>query len=106
VTLAGVFGGGMLWGENVLRYRPAQQEEMERRERWKQLCANRGCSLQAAALHFSFLPACVSSVCIGVLSKENVVTNLALCDETVPLALWEDAKREGLLPDWFVVEAQ
>jgi hypothetical protein len=31
-----------------------------------------------------------------------VEANLALLEEKVPLALWKEAKEEGLLPDWFL----
>jgi hypothetical protein len=91
----------MLWGENILRYRPAQQEEIEAREKWKNLCTKHNCTLQAAALHFAFLPTCVTLVCFGALSPENVVTNLSLCNDIVPLSLWQEAKEIGLLPSWF-----
>lgn len=34
VTLAGIFGSGLLWGTETLRYAPAQQSDFERRDKW------------------------------------------------------------------------
>jgi D-threo-aldose 1-dehydrogenase len=35
VTLAGIFGSGLLWGVNFLRYTAPQQSDIERRDKWQ-----------------------------------------------------------------------
>eukprot|EP01127_Copromyxa_protea_P018475 TRINITY_DN5837_c0_g1_i1.p1 TRINITY_DN5837_c0_g1~~TRINITY_DN5837_c0_g1_i1.p1 ORF type:complete len:166 (-),score=30.46 TRINITY_DN5837_c0_g1_i1:30-527(-) len=101
VVLGGIFGSGLLWGVNFLRYAPASQEDVERRDKWAALAAKHGCSLPAVALNFAFLPTCVSELCLGCQTPEHVETNLALLEEKVPAALWEEAKDAGMLPHWF-----
>lgn len=103
VVQAGVFGSGLLWGSTRLRYSEAPPEAIEKVKRWEQLCAKHGVSLPAVAITFTYLPEVVEYVCVGCKKPRYVETNVALCKERIPVQLWSDAKKEGLLPDWVPV---
>lgn len=98
LTNGGVFGSGILWGGDTLRYTKASPEAVERVRRWEALCAEFHQPLPAVALHFSLMPAIVDYACIGCRSPQEVSANVRLLSHRVPAALWGEAKRRGLLP--------
>jgi len=106
ITLAGIFGSGMLWGKNILKYKPADKESLQKREKWQNLCDRFNCSLPAVALNFSFLPSCVTSVCIGALFEDNVDKNMLLLKESVPKEIWREAQNQDLLPHSLCLDFQ
>jgi len=103
VVQAGVFGSGLLWGSTHLRYDKAPKEAIDKVRRWEKLCKKHNVSLPAVAINFTYLPEIVEYVCVGCKKPRYVETNVALLKETIPVQLWTDAKKEGLLADWIPV---
>lgn len=100
VYVAGVFCSGLLASEGgTYAYRPAPGPVLDRARRWRELAARHGRSLQAVAIAFAALPACVSRVVLGMATEEQVGQNAAWLEESgrVPAAVWADARAEGLL---------
>lgn len=100
VHLAGAFCSGMLAAAGgTYAYRPAPAEAEQRAQRWRELAARHGRSLQAVAIAFAALPACVTRVVLGLATAEQVRQGVAWAAESgaVPAALWAEAKAEGLL---------
>jgi len=109
VIAAGVFNSGVLaTGPRpgaLYNYRPAPRDVLDRVARIERVCQAHGVSLPAAALRLPLLHPAVTSVVLGLRSPDEVVRNLLLMTASVPLGLWCDLKREGLLhPDAPVVD--
>jgi len=100
VLNASIFGSGLLWGGDKMYYEDATEGHRSVRGRWADLARRHGVSLPAVALHFALLPQVVMGVCIGCRSPEEVDLNVALLNETVPVALWHEARDIGLLPEF------
>ena len=63
-----------------------------------QLADEYGLALPAVAIAFAGLPLCVTQVVVGCSSVPDVEEDLALLAQTaVPIELWHEAKRRGLL---------
>jgi len=103
VTLAGIFGSGLLWGGNYLRYQLANRSDLEKRDKWAELASKHGCTLPGVALAFAFIPLCVDKICVGCQTESHVEANVALCNEKVPIEIWGEAKSMGLLPSWLPI---
>ena len=100
VHVAGVFASGLLVREGgTYAYQSASAEHVERAARWRRLGERHGCSLPALAIAFAALPKCVTRLVIGFGSAEQVGQTMAWVEESakVPLALWREARGEGLL---------
>jgi D-threo-aldose 1-dehydrogenase len=100
VTNAGVFGSGILWGGDTLRYAQADADAIARVAQWESLAREYTLPLPAVALAFALLPEAVENVAIGCRSPAEVQANVALLRYTVPPQLWSDAQNRGLLPSW------
>ena len=92
VVPAGVFGSGLLWGSTHFRYESVTPEVAEKTKQWKELATKYGVTLPGVALAFAYLPLCVETVCAGCKSARHVDTNVALCKDEVPAALWKEAR--------------
>jgi len=103
VTNAGVFGSGILWGGDTLRYTSASPEAREKVVQWSSLAQKYSLPLPAVALHFALMPEVVDFAAIGCRNPAEVDANVALLAFTVPSQLWADAKAQGLLPDWMPI---
>merc|ERR1719329_367778 len=99
--IAGTFASGLLVGVDRFAYLSAPEEMKEKAQRWRALAEKHGVSLPAVAVAFAALPSCVSHVVIGMASASQVEQNLAIVAESgrVPVAIWAEAKAEGLLDD-------
>ncbi len=97
VHLAGIFGGGFLWGVDKLKYTDPDPIHYEKLERWKKLCERYEVTLQQVALNFAFAPKCVKYICLGCAKKEHVEQNLELSRKKIPEELIEDAFKVKLL---------
>jgi D-threo-aldose 1-dehydrogenase len=78
-------------------YRAAQPDVLARAERIAAVCSRRDTPLAAAALQFPFGHRSVVSVIPGPVTTEEVRKNLAWIRSEIPVALWDDLKREGLI---------
>jgi D-threo-aldose 1-dehydrogenase len=102
VVAVGVYNSGLL--SNPLPaagatydYAPAPAELVERARALAAVCARHGVTLPEAALAFPRLAPAVRTVAVGAQSAEQVRENAARAAATVPDALWDDLRAEGLL---------
>ena len=88
-----------MWGGDFYRYERASDNVKKRVDEWKQFCAARGVSLQAAALAFAFRVAVIDKVTIGMVNEAQVRANVALCNDAalVEESFWQEAKTARLL---------
>jgi aryl-alcohol dehydrogenase-like predicted oxidoreductase len=92
VHVAGTFGGDL-----YSIFRPEGAQQVAAVAQWQALADTHGVSLSAVAIQFAFLPTCVERVIFGMRSAEEV-ENVAAMEEDVPVQLWREAQRLGLLP--------
>jgi len=100
VQVAGVFCSGLLVGGDTYSYIKAPLEMVEKAQRWSDLSSKHGVSLPAVAIAFASLPQCVSHIVLGMATPEQVRNNMAAVEESnsVPVAIWSEARKLGLLP--------
>jgi D-threo-aldose 1-dehydrogenase len=72
----------------------------DRARRWRELAEAHGHALPAVAIAFAALPACGARVVLGFSTPEQVGETMGWVREAsrVGGAVWEEAKRLGLLP--------
>ena len=103
VMAGGVFNSGVLATGAVpgakFDYAAAPPEMLERTRKLGAICARHGVELPTAAIHFARLHPAVSSVVLGAVSPTEVERNLASWHAPPPPDLWQDLKRERLIPD-------
>ena len=78
-------------------YDPAPPEILKRTKRIQDNCMAHSVDLKVAALQFPLLHPSVVAVIPGGKSTEEVIANGLNMNETVPSALWQELKAEGLL---------
>ena len=102
VIAGGVFNSGLLADPSpraTYDYAPAPPELVERACRLADVCARHGVDLKAAALRFPLAHPAVACVLTGARSAAEMVENARLFSQPIPLALWDDLRRERLLDD-------
>ena len=102
VIAGGVFNSGLLADPSpraTYDYVPASSELVERACRLASACARHGVDLKAAALRFPLAHPAVACVLTGARSAAEMAENARLLATPIPLALWEDLRRDGLLDD-------
>ncbi len=102
VVAAGVFNSGLLSAPLPSTgarydYAAAPAAVVERAQRIAAVCERHGTSLPAAALAFPLAHPSVMSVCVGARSAEQVQLNAALMATSLPEALWDELRADGLL---------
>ena len=78
-------------------YEPAPTDVVEKVRRIETVCDRHGVPLAAAALQFPLAHRLVASVIPGLDSPERVIHSLALYQYEIPLALWQELRREKLI---------
>jgi D-threo-aldose 1-dehydrogenase len=102
VVVGGVMNSGILADPRPgsrFDYAPAPTDIVERAGRLAAICARHGVPLRAAAVQFPLAHAAVVSVVAGVRRIEHLEEYPALMSETIPVALWEELRGEGLIVD-------
>ena len=102
VILGGVYNSGILAGPRrgaTFDYAPAPAELVERARRLEAVCGRHGAELKAAALQFPLAHAAVTSLLVGARSPEELDEDLAFLRTPLPPELWDDLRRERLLPE-------
>ncbi|KQS10662.1 aldo/keto reductase [Curtobacterium sp. Leaf183] len=102
VVAVGVYNSGLLSRPlpepgTTYDYAPAPAELVERARTIAAVCDRHGVTLPEAALAFPRRAAAVRTIAIGVQSADQVRENAARAAATIPEALWEDLRAEGLL---------
>ena len=104
VMLGGPFNSGILaTGARPgakYNYQAAPADVVERVERIDAVCRQHNVPIAAAAIQFPLGHPKVASVIPGAVSSEEVKRNIDLMSATVPSALWEELRTQGLVrPD-------
>jgi D-threo-aldose 1-dehydrogenase len=93
---SGILATGAVAGAKY-RYSDATPEVLDRVRRMESVCARHGATLAQAALQFPLGHPIVASVIPGALEAAHVRGNVASMTTTVPQAVWQELKAEGLL---------
>lgn len=102
VIAGGVFNSGLLADPSsraTYDYHPAPPAQVEHAQHLAAVCARHGVDLKAAALRFPLAHPAVACVLTGARSAAEVAENARLFAAPIPLALWDDLRRERLLGD-------
>ena len=104
VIIGGPFNSGILaMGSHagaMYDYGRADAATLQRAARLEEVCRSRGVPVAAAALQFPFGHPAVATVIPGMRSEAEVRANVALMDQPVPAALWDELRERGLVaPD-------
>ena len=99
---AGVMNSGLLANptpDSKYDYAPAPPELLQRALAMKAVTERRSVPLRAAALQFVFGHPLVVSVVAGVRTVAHLDDAVANLQQSIPPELWDDLRREGLLPE-------
>jgi D-threo-aldose 1-dehydrogenase len=102
VILGGVYNSGILADPRhaaTFDYAPAPVELVERAQRLEAVCRRNGAGLKAAALQFPLAHPAVTSLLVGARSPEELDEDLTLLRTPLSPELWDDLRRERLLPE-------
>ncbi|MGW1106309.1 aldo/keto reductase [Streptomyces sp. NPDC002540] len=101
VVVGGVFNTGLLADPSddaMFNYRPVPAEALARAQRCREICAEFGVPLAAAAIQFPYLHPAVTSVVVGCRSAAEVTANAAASRFPIPDGLWLRLAEEGFVP--------
>jgi D-threo-aldose 1-dehydrogenase len=99
VIAAGVFNSGLLADPRPgapYNYHPVRDDVLRRALKIRDLCAEHGVPLRAAALQFPFRHPAVSTVLFGAANPTEVADNLTLAQFPIPEALWKELQDVSL----------
>jgi len=101
VILGGPYNSGILTGGvkpgATHDYVAAPAHLIEKAQKIEVVCRRHGVELGAAALQFPLFHPALCSVIPGALSAAEVKQNIARLSSIIPVQLWSELKREGLL---------
>jgi D-threo-aldose 1-dehydrogenase len=97
IVVGGPFNSGILAGRDSWNYRAAPPEIAARAKAIGAVCERHGVPLAAAALQFPLAHPAVAAVIPGPRSADELRANLALLDQAIPAALWQELREAGLL---------
>jgi D-threo-aldose 1-dehydrogenase len=100
VVIGGVFNSGVLVDPApgaLYDYIPAGEEVIARAAKINAVCERFGVPLPAAALQFPLAHPRVSTVLIGFRSEAELHTDLDWLDVAIPVEMWEELRRHGLI---------
>ena len=98
VVLGGPYNSGFLAGGPNYDYAPAGQDKIAQRERLRQVAAQHGVELAAAALQFGAAHPVVAATIPGASSPAHLQRNAALMEAPIAAAFWDELRAEQLLP--------
>lgn len=102
IIAGGVFNSGILSDPKegaYYNYQPAPPQLLERARRIQAICESHGVPLRAAAVQFPLGHPAVQTVVVGCRSAEQVDDTVRIFEMEIPPSLWEDLKKERLLPE-------
>jgi D-threo-aldose 1-dehydrogenase len=99
VVVGGPYNSGIIAGGSNYEYREASAAQVAARDRLLAIAASHGVDLRAAALQFCAAHPVVTSVIPGTKNTERVRENVALMQQPIPAAFWQELKRDGVLPE-------
>lgn len=98
------FNSGLLATPNPGRelhyeYGAVPDRQLQRAQQLADVCATHAVELPTAALQFGRQSSQVVAVVMGAATAEQVRQNVARMGEQVPVALWDDLRDQGLIPN-------
>ncbi len=99
IVIAGPFNSGVLAGNNKFNYEDAPSEIVQRVQALKAVCDRFDVTLPAAALHFPMAHPAVVSCVTGARSAEQLQTNVAWFENSIPAELWTELRKLGLVDE-------
>ena len=100
VLIAGAMNSGLLASAQPgarLDYKPAPPAAIERARQLATVCARHDVWLKTAAIQFSLAHPSVAALVAGVRTVEHLEDYPTLMRRTIPVALWDDLRHEGLI---------
>lgn len=101
IWLGGVFNSGILaTGPREgarYQYKAAPAHILDKAAKLEAVCSRHAVPLRVAAVHFALAHPAVKSAILGAQQPHEVQANVAALDATVPPALWNELKAEGLI---------
>lgn len=97
--IGGPYNSGLLAGGTTFDYVDAPPALIERVQRLGTACARHGVDLRAAALQFCAAHPVVAAVIPGARNPGEVEDNARLMSAPIPEALWQELRRDGLIPE-------
>jgi len=103
IIAGGVYNSGILADPKPgshYNYEAAPADLIDRAQRIAAVCARHGVPLKAAAIQFPLGHPAVTCVVVGCRSRPQLDESIAMFELTIPAAMWQELKHEGLLaPD-------
>jgi D-threo-aldose 1-dehydrogenase len=100
IVIGGPLNSGILAGRDTWNYRAAPPEVVARVDAIRAVCERHGVPLAAAALQFPLAHPAIAAIIPGPRTAAEFRANLALLQQPIPAALWQDLRDAGLLhPD-------
>jgi D-threo-aldose 1-dehydrogenase len=100
IIAGGVYNSGILADPKPgahYNYQAAPPELIERAQRIGAVCARHGVPIKAAAIQFPLGHPAVTCVVVGCRSVAQLDESIAMFEVTIPSAMWQELKHEGLL---------
>ena len=97
VVIGGPYNSGVLAGRGTYNYGPIPDSVRERVRAIERVCAAHRVDIRAAALQFVVAHPAVASVIPGAVSRAEVLDNVDAINASIPRALWDALKKEGLI---------
>jgi len=103
VFSAGLYNSGILATGTVsgakYNYQNAPAEIIARVKRLEAVCARHGVRLKAAAAQFVRAHPAITSIVLGADSVAQIEENVAVFNEPIPAAFWQDLRAQGLVDE-------
>jgi D-threo-aldose 1-dehydrogenase len=99
IVIAGPFNSGILVGNNKFNYEDALPDIVQRVRALKAVCDEFNVPLPAAALQFPMAHPAVVSCVTGVRNAEQLQTNVAWFESSIPVELWTELRKLGLVDE-------
>ncbi|MFD7827888.1 aldo/keto reductase [Kitasatospora sp. NPDC059803] len=97
MVVGGPYSSGILAGGTHFEYQEAPAHIIERVTRLKDLAAEHGVSIKAAALQFSLAHPVTAAVVAGATKPSRIAEDQAALNETVPAAFWQELRSADLV---------
>jgi D-threo-aldose 1-dehydrogenase len=102
IIAAGVYNSGILADPKAgshYNYSEAPEDLLERARRIRAVCDRHSVPLKAAAVQFPMAHPAVSCVVVGCRSVAQLDESIEMFEVSIPPALWQELKSDGLLQD-------
>ena len=104
VIIGGPYNSGLLANTERRRatydYKPAPDNLWDKAQAIRKICESHQIDMRAAALQYPLRHPAVAAVIPGVISVDEVSTNLNLIQQSIDESLWHDLANEGLSRSW------